>query len=230
MVVLQLITLSVVTVVTGILLVRLQTSHVRGVAVERRNILASVRDVLERPQLAQCGIDYPVLTGEYRGAPVTVSVIVDTVALRHLPTLWLSVSRRQPLPLTGPVDILLRPSVTDIVSPGERFPVEHPVPPTWPAFIRVATPPGGGGPDFSALSAALPLLHDKRTKDVLLAPAGARVVVELARAELGHYRLFKRSKFNVALSVGQLTAVLDALCAMTEGIQSTAVREQSPHR
>jgi hypothetical protein len=209
------------TVVTGILLVRLQAAHVRRVADERRGLLANVQDVLQRPHVTQRGVDYPVLTGDHRGAPVTVAVIVDTVTLRQLPTLWLSVTRRQPLPLSCPVDMLLRPSTTDIVSPGERFPAEHAVPPTWPAYLRLATP-SGGRPDFSELSAALPLLRDKRTKDVLLTPAGARVVTELARAELGHYRLFKRSRFDARLTAGELTAALDDVWAMTEGIHLAA--------
>lgn len=209
---------SVIIVATGVLLVRLQTRHVRRVADERRTLLASVRSVLEQSQLAQRGIDYPVLTGAYRGAPVTVAVIVDTLKLRELPTLWLSVTRREPLPLTGPVDMLLRPSPMDIVSPGERFPAQHPVPPIWPPHIRVATPEGGL-PNFPELSAALPLLHDQRTKDVLLTPTGARLIIQLARAELGHYRMVKRSKFNATLSVGELTAILDAVCDMTEGVR-----------
>ena len=208
----------VVIVATGVLLVRLQTRHVRRVADERRTLLARVQSVLEQSQLAQRGMDYPVLTGAYRGAPVTVAVIVDTLKLRELPTLWLSVTRRQSLPLTGPVDMLLRPTPMDIVSPGERFPAQHPVPPNWPAHIRVATPEEGM-PNLPGLSAALPLLHDQRTKDVLLTPTGARLIIQLARAELGHYRIVKRSKFNATLSVGELTAILDAVCDMTEGIR-----------
>jgi hypothetical protein len=207
--------------VTGILLVRLQTTHVRRVAAERRTVLASVRDVLEHSELTQRGIDFPVLTGYYRGAPVTVAMIVDTLTLRTLPTLWLSVTRREALPVTGPVDMLLRPSATDIVSPGERFPAQHRVPAGWPAHVRVATPPDGTA-SLPGLSAALPLLRNPRTKDVLVTPKGARVITELARAELGHYRLVKRSRFNPRLSVGELTATLDAVCAMTEGIQRAA--------
>jgi hypothetical protein len=213
--------LTVIVVVTGILWVRMQTSHVRRVAGERRSVLADVRNVVDRSELTQRGIDYPVLTGDYRGAPVTIAVIVDTLTLRELPTLWLSVTRRHPLPLTGPVDMLLRPSSTDIVSPGERFPVQHPVPPAWPAHIRVATPLGGS-PHLPELSAALPLLHDTRTKDVLLSPTGARLITRLARAELGHYRLVRRPKFKPQLSAEELTAVLEAVCAMTEGIHEAA--------
>jgi hypothetical protein len=214
------------TIVTGVVLVRLQRAHLQRVADVRRSLFADASEVLDRAQVAQRGVDYPVLTGHYRGAPVTIAVIVDTVTLRRLPTLWLSVTRREPLPLSSPVDLLLRPSSTDIVSPGERFPAEHPVPPTWPAYIRVATPVGGR-PDFFELAAALPLLRDKRTKDVLLTPAGARLVTELARAELGHYRLFKRSRFDAKLSAGELTAALDAVCAMTKGIHLAAADPRS---
>jgi hypothetical protein len=217
--------LLAIVAVAGFLLVRMQMGHVRRVADERRSILDSVRGVLEDSELAQRGIDYPVLTGTYRGAPVTVAVIADTLALRQLPTLWLSVTRRQPLPLAGPVDILLRPSSTDIVSPGERFPVQHPVPPDWPQHIRVATPLGGT-PNLGGLSAALPLLHDPRTKDVLVTPTGARLVTRLARAELGQYRIVKRAKFVVNLTAGELTALLDDVCAMTAGIERAAT---DPH-
>lgn len=212
--------LAVVTVI-GILLVRMQVQHVQRVTLERRNLLASVMDVLEQPQLAQRGMDYPALTGVYRGSPVTVTVIVDTLRVRELPTLWLSVTVRRQLPLPGPVDMLLRPSTTDIVSPGERFPAEHPAPRTWPDHIRVATP-SGDRPDLQALSAALPLLHDRATKDVLVTSTGARVISELARAELGHYRVVKRSKFDARLSAEQLTVLLDSLCVMTEGIRQRA--------
>jgi hypothetical protein len=210
------VTLAII-VITVVLLVRLQATHVRRVGTERRAILGRVQDVLDESSLTQQGIDYPVLTGRYRGAPVTVALIVDTVTLRRLPTLWLSVTRRQPLPLSGPVDMLLRPSATDIVSPGEQFPTQHHVPSTWPAHIRVATP-SGGTVDFSQLAVVLPVLQDQRTKDVLLTPAGARLVAELARAELGHYRIVKRSKFNASLSADELVAALDALCSMTQGL------------
>ena len=217
--------LAVIIVFTGILLVRLQTRHVRRVAAERRSVLADLQYVLDGSELVQRGIDYPVLTGDYRGARVTIGLIVDTLTMRELPTLWLSVTRWRPLPLTGPVDMLLRPSSTDIVSPGERFPVQHPVPQTWPSHIRVATPLGGR-PHLHQLSASLPLLHDRRTKDVLLSPTGARLITRLARAELGHYRLVRRPKFKPQLSAEELTASLDAVCAMTEGIVQSAADDR----
>jgi hypothetical protein len=149
---------------------------------------------------------------------VTVSVIVDAVALRGLPTLWLSVTMYEPLRLQEPVDILLRPSSADIVSPGARFRCEHDVPPDWPAHVRVATPTGLL-PSMFQLSRALPLLHDRRTKDLLLAPGGARLVTELARADLGHYRLFRRSQFEAHVSPERLSALLAELGEITATLE-----------
>ncbi len=56
-----------------------------------------------------------------------------------------------------------------------------------------------------------------RTKDLLLAPAGARVVTELARTELGHYRLYRRVKFKAHLSEERLSTVLESLCGAIAG-------------
>jgi hypothetical protein len=213
-------TFLLVVMLVGVVLLLgwLHARHVRAVAAGRRAVLGGAQEALLRPQLEQHGIDYPVLTGHYDQRRVSVSVIVDAVALRGLPTLWLSVTLYQSLRLREPVDILLRPSSTDIVSPGARFRYEHDVPPDWPNHVRLATPTGVL-PSMIDLSRALPLLHDRRTKDVLLAPGGARLVTELARADLGHYRLFRRSTFAAHVSPDRLSAILAELAEITATLE-----------
>ncbi len=174
--------LAAALVAAGLLLVWIQVRHVRRVGLERRTVLTGAEHVLDQPRLEPRGIDYPVLNGYYHGDRVIVPFIVDTLALRRLPTLWLSVTLSRPLPLQGPINLLLRPSATDIVSPGLRFPCEHEVPQDWPAHLRIATP-SGAVPSLSAMWWVLPLLRDSRTKDVLLAPA--KFATEVTAAELG---------------------------------------------
>jgi hypothetical protein len=210
--------LAVVVIAVALLLWWLHVRHMQAVAAGRRAVLGAAQGALLQPQIEQQGIDYPVLTGLHEERRVRVSVIVDAVALRGLPTLWLSVTMYEPLRLQEPVDILLRPSSTDIVSPGARFPCEHEVPPDWPTHVRVATPTGLL-PGMFQLSRALPLLHDRRTKDLLLAPGGARLVTELARADLGHYRLFRRSQFDAQVSPERLTAILGELSEITANLE-----------
>lgn len=210
--------MAVVLIAAVLLLGWLHARHVRAVTARRRAVLEAAQGALLQPQLKQKGIDYPVLTGLHSQRRVSVSVIVDAVSLRGLPTLWLSVTMYQFLRLQEPVDILLRPSSTDIVSPGARFRCEHDVPPDWPSHVRLATPTGVL-PSMTDLSPALPLLHDRRTKDVMLAPGGARLVTEIARADLGHYRLFRRSKFEAHVSPERLAAILAELGEITAGLE-----------
>ncbi len=210
--------LATVLVAVGVLLIWIQVRHVHRVAAKRRNVLSGAQQVLDEPRLEQQGIDYPVLTGRYRGHRVIVCFIVDTVALRGLPTLWLSLTVSCPLPLQGPIDFLLRPSATDIVSPGRRFSCQHEVASEWPAHLRIATP-AGAVPPLSALASILPLLRDRRTKDVLLAPAGARLITEAARAELGQYRMVRRANFVTEVSAADLTSLLDSLLDLAQGLE-----------
>jgi hypothetical protein len=218
------VTLQLAVVVIAVaLLWWLHARHVRAVAAARRAVLEEAQDALVEPHLEQQGIDYPVLTGLHDGRRVQVSVIVDAVALRGLPTLWLSVTIYEPLRLQEPVDILLRPSSADIVSPGARFRCEHDVPPDWPTHVRIATPTGVL-PTTYQLSRALPLLHDRRTKDLLLAPGGARLITELARADLGHYRLFRRSQFEAHVSPERLSALLTELGEVTARMEPNHTR------
>ncbi|MGI8723506.1 MAG: hypothetical protein ACR2JG_14945 [Geodermatophilaceae bacterium] len=202
--------LAALLLAAAILLVWLQVRHVRHVALERRGVLEGAAAALDQPQLVQQGIDYPVLAGFYRGRRVSIALIPDHVALRGLPTLWLSTTLYQALPLPGPIDMLLRPSATDIVSPAGRFPHEHEIPEGWPAHLRIATPAGVLLP-FPMLSPVVPLLHDRRTKDVLISPAGVRLITEVARAELGLYRMVRRSRFTVQVTATALAAVLESV-------------------
>lgn len=210
--------LAAVLLATVIMLGWLQVRHVGNVALERRGVLEGAASALDQPHLTQRGIAYPVLSGFYRGRRVTIGLIPDNLALRGLPTLWLSTTLYQALPLPGPIDLLLRPSATDIVSPAGRFMHEHGIPDGWPVHLRIATP-AGVLPPLPSLSHVVPLLLDRRTKDVLLTPAGARLITEVARADLGLYRMVRRSKFTVQVTARALAAVLESAHDLAAGLE-----------
>src|SRR5689334_4478458 len=76
---------------------------------QRRRFLAGCQDLLLAPRLTQDGADYPTLRGTYRGFRVELKPIADTLALRKLPALWLSVTVEGPTGAPGVLDALLRP-------------------------------------------------------------------------------------------------------------------------
>jgi hypothetical protein len=186
-----------------------EVSHVRCVRRERRALLTGVESLFERVRITQDGIGYPVLTGVRHGMRVKVELLADSMALRQLPRLWLLVSILRPVRIAAPVDVLLQPEPTDIVSPAERFPYEHAAPVGWPGHVRIATP-SPTPPDLDAFDAVVGLLHQPGTKDVLVGPGGVRIVQELTRGEVGQWRLVRRPKFIAAPPRERVADLVDA--------------------
>jgi hypothetical protein len=196
-------------VAVGVLVV-IQRAHVRRVGEERRALLDGAEALLDDAEVTQHGIGHPALTGTLDGRRVRAELVADTLMMRRLPRLWIVVSVFAPLE-AAPVDIVLRPQELDTVSSGGRFPCEHPVPAGWPDPARIATPTPAA-PDLAPFEAAGALLHDPRTKEILAGAGGVRVVHELARGEVGLWRVVRRAKFTVDGPLGRLA---DALAAAT---------------
>jgi hypothetical protein len=181
--------------------------------------------VLTDVEVEQDGIGYPTIRGRYAGHDVKLELIVDTLTMRQLPRLWLAATVRCELPVVNPVDILLRPLSTDVVSPGPRFRHEHPRPAAWPEHMRIATPQPGPLPALEELAVLGDLLRDDRTKDVLVGSGGVRVVTELARGDVGRYRVVRRADFAVVLEPSRLRRLLDDELELAGGVERLAARE-----
>jgi hypothetical protein len=190
-------------------LFHLQRSHVRRVRRERRALFAEVQDVLDDAVVHQDGIGYPAVSGTYRGHPIRMQVVVDTLTLRKLPALWLLVTQVRRLDLEAPIDVLLRPSGAEFFSPNAEFAHELP-PPDWlPRPARVASPRPSTPPAVERLA---PLLQDPRTKEVLLSGEGIRVVRQLAEGAQGPYRTTRRPDFGpIRLVPDGLRQLLDTI-------------------
>jgi hypothetical protein len=195
-----------------------QTRHRRRVGRERRAVFAEVEGLFTEATVTQDGIGYPSLRGRRDGHAVKLELVVDTLALRQLPTLWLLVTVLRPLPVRTPVDITLRPRSSDIVSAGTGFAYEHEPPAGWPADLRVATPEPAI-PPLEALDDMVELLELPTTKGLLLAPGGVRIVHELARGAVGQHRVVRRPRFAVALAPERVLALLQAATAVADRVE-----------
>ncbi|WP_219417006.1 hypothetical protein [Pseudonocardia nigra] len=191
-------------------LCHLQVSHLRRVRRERRALFADVQDVLDDAVVHQDGLGYPALSGTYRGHPVRLRVVVDTLTLRKLPALWLLITQVRRLDVEEPIDVLLRPSGAEFFSPNAEFAHELP-PPDWlPRPARIASPRSTSA--LPAVEHLAPLLRDPRTKEVLVSGDGVRVVRQLAEGAQGPYRTARRPDF------GPVRLLPDGLCHLLDTI------------
>jgi hypothetical protein len=219
-----------VTVVVGIAVIVLaviQTRHRRRVGRERRAVLAHVERLFTEVTITQDGIGYPSLRGRWNGHWVKLELVVDTLAMRQLPTLWMLVSVLRPLPVRTPIDITLRPRSSDIVSAGTAFAYEHAPPPGWPEDIRVTTPEPAL-PPLEVLDDSLELLKQPTTKGLLIAPGGVRIVHGLASGAVGQYRVVRRPKFSFAVEPARVEALLGAANTVADRVDAVGSRLGMP--
>lgn len=202
-----------VVLVAGVLaaLVGVQVRHVRRVRHDRGLLYERVRELFDGPHIEQDGLDYPVLTATYQGAPIELRPVLDSLAFRKLPVLWLRVTHRRSLAVRAPVDVLLRPNGSEYFSPNAGFARELPAD-GFPAHLRIASPDPELAPPPSALHPFLPFLSEQRAKELYLSADGVRLVWLLAEGRQAHYRTTRRADLgSVRVDPAQLRFVLDTL-------------------
>ncbi|WP_214366822.1 hypothetical protein [Pseudonocardia sp. H11422] len=201
----------------------LQLVHVRRVRCERRQLFADVAHLLGDSQLHPDGLGYPVLTGTYRGHPVRLRPIVDTVTLRKLPSLWLLVTQQRRLDVGAPLDVLVRPSGWEFFSPNATFGHELEAPAGFPSHVRIASPAPTGAP-APVLAQLGPLVRDPRTKEVLVGAGGVRVTRQLAEGAQSPYRSTRRADFgHVRIVPEDLRGLLDTMTGIGDALAGAGV-------
>ena len=76
-----------------------------------------VRPLFAGGSITQQGADYPVLRGRYQGYDIELRPMVEGLAMRKLPSLWLQVTVYAAIPFSGGLDYLARPLGVEFYSP-----------------------------------------------------------------------------------------------------------------
>jgi hypothetical protein len=164
-------------------------------------------------------VGYPRLAGRYRDLPVQVLPVVDTLATRRLPALWLLVTIQDALPLTSRLDLMMRPSGPTTFSNFDLLPHTIDRPAAFPehAVLRADR----SHPPFpaSVLEPHLDVFADTRAKELLITPTGLRIVWLLAEASRARYGVLREADFGGAdLDPALLRDLLDRLLTIRESI------------
>jgi hypothetical protein len=138
-----------------------------------------------------------VLTGRYRGLDIRLEPIVDHVAWRKIPSLWLKVSVLQQVQRPGVFDLLMRPQGVEFYSPSGSLDYRVPLPPDWPRDAVLYTDDAETPPPLQAISPHIHLFADPRMKELVMTPAGTRLVFQVDQADRSHYTVLRQVKFEI---------------------------------
>src|SRR5262249_46283292 len=101
---------------------------------------ASVKPLIEDPRYEGEDVaGYPQLVGRYHDFAVRLHPVIDTLAIRKLPSLWLLATIPEPLPLKATFDLMMRPAGPTTFSNFDRLPVTLERAPDLPLHAIVRT-------------------------------------------------------------------------------------------
>lgn len=187
---------------------------------EPERFYARAATVLEKSEMQDTGtVGYLRLAGHYRGFPVQVLPVVDTLATRRLPALWLLVTLQDALPTSSRFDLMMRPTAATTFSNFDLLPVTMQLPPGFPEHAVLRTDDPQHLLPAHVVEPHLDLFHDTRAKELLITPNGLRLVWLIAEANRARYGVFREADFHDAdLDPQLLRDLLDRLVAIRRSI------------
>jgi hypothetical protein len=181
---------------------------------------ADVLAVIEKPVFEQRGADgFPRMSGTYRGFPVQIYPLVDTLATRRLPALWLLVTLQDKLPVKAHFDLMMRPAGPTTFSNFDHLP--HTLDPQegFPEQAVIRTDNTEEVLPASLLEPHLEPFFEPRAKELLVTENGVRIVWLLAEAERARYGVLRQAEFGEVQIEGQLVRdILDRLIAIRKDV------------
>jgi hypothetical protein len=180
----------------------------------------AVREVLEEARFEPTGaVGLPRLSGRFGRFQMQVQPVVDTLALRRLPVLWLLVTLQEPLPLRAKLDLMMRSAGPTTFSNFDLLPTTLSRPAGFPdqAVLRTDDATQAIAPEV--LRPHLDVFSDPRAKELLITPNGLRIVWMLAEADRARYGIFRQADFgDVRLEPELLRTLFARLLALRKSI------------
>ncbi|MEQ1715266.1 MAG: hypothetical protein ABL907_04655 [Hyphomicrobium sp.] len=200
----------------------------RLIKARRQLILDGVSSLFLAPTLTTDGAGFPKIEGVYGGRQLMLDLIPDTMTIRRLPQLWLSVTALTSIDAADAgLAILVRPSGADFYSLTERLPVTL-TPPSvlpWECLVRGESDASARTLDCIAPAAGA-ILADPKVKEIAVTRRGLRIIYQLAEGRRGQHLLLRQCDFDGArlepALLARLAGGLDALAlALGSSLQET---------
>jgi hypothetical protein len=189
--------------------------HRAAVKAQRASVFEACLPLFESYRVTQDDIDFPVLTGRYRGYPVRLQPIVDHVAVRKLPSLWLLVTVQGDIPYEGVFDFLVRPMNTEFYSPSASLGAEIEIPPGWPQHAAMRSDAPERMPPLDLLRPHIALFDDPKMKEFLVTPRGVRLVYQANEAARAYYLVLRQAQFeDIVIPAGLVRRLLESAIAV----------------
>jgi hypothetical protein len=136
------------------------------------------------------------LVGQYQGETFQLQTVVDTLAVRKLPSLWLMVTLPQAQPITSTLDLVMRPTGPTTFSKFDFLDHTYRIPSDFPEQAVLRGDSETVPFSLHILQPHLALFHQRHGKEFLVSPKGLRIVIQIAEADRARYGVFREADFG----------------------------------
>ena len=187
---------------------------------QRGRLFSACLELFQACRVVQDGPGYPVLTGRYQGVEVKLEPVVDHIAWRKVPSLWLKATVLAP-GAPGVLDMIVRPQGVEFYSPSGDLEHRMSPPPGFPADALICTDDEAALPLIEKIRPHLAMFEDPRMKELLITPRGVRLVRQLWQADRARYAVLRQAEFPAeALSPDLARSLLDAAMAIWTSVRA----------
>jgi hypothetical protein len=210
------------------LLVMLCQRDRRRLRAQRAKFFDLCLDLLQAYRITQKGPTYPLLSGRYRGHEVRLEPVIDNMAWRKVPVLWLRVSVLNPNSYKGILDFLVRPGGVEVYSPSAELDHHLPLPQGWPEQALLCTDDPSSIPPLELITPHMALFADHYMKELIVTSRGVRLVRMIWQANRLNYAVLREVKFaEIHLEAVLAKILLDAAVDIAEAVSGAAPVEQA---
>ena len=161
-----------------------------------------------------------VLTGLYADHQFELKTITDTLNTRKLPSLWLMITLKLPIPIKHTLDIMLRPAGPSTFSNFDFLPIIIPTPSGFPEQAVLHSDEDRSPFNLNLLKPILSFFKNPHAKEFLATPNGLRLVTQLGEAERARYLVAREARFeSTIIDAAETKHALQLLLALKNDLQ-----------
>jgi hypothetical protein len=198
---------SAVALVGIIVLVMLYRRDRSRLKAQRAKLFDLCLDLFQSYQVTQEGPLYPLLSGRYCDHDIRLEPLIDNMAWRKVPVLWLRATVLKPNSYHGILDLLVRPGGVEVYSPSAELHHHLSLPRGWPEQALLCTDDPSSAPPLELITPHVGIFADQYMKELIVTSRGVRLVRMIWQASRIHYAVFREVKFS--------ETYLDPECAKT---------------
>jgi hypothetical protein len=176
-------------------------------------------------RVTQQSRNWPVLTGRYQGVDVRLEPVLDDMAWRKLPSLWLKATVLAPNPARGTLGLLVRARGGEFYSPTADMAHRLPIPKAFPSDAMLCSDCAETAP-LLAVESQIEAFGDPRMKELVITPKGVRLVYQAAQGERAEYLVLRQARFAQDKGDAALVkSLLDRAMAIVAAVDAPAQQQ-----